>query len=185
MKYWQDWLPTLPAQYGGRSLTLLRQGVQTEWRQERRRGEEGGLLQEGQEDSRLQEDRPPPNRGNTPDISVTSEVTILTETFYSGTNWPQTSLRHLLWTVHLRWFSLTSCSTLEPGSLSSCSTHCRAPGFLSLCVMSRVNTIFPIITYKLIIEHSESADRRSEPSVNKTKILKFNKKFFFQSSVNI
>ena len=60
--------------------------MQTEWRQERRRGEEGGLLQEGQEDSRLQEDRPPPNRGNTPDISVTSEVTILTETFYSGTN---------------------------------------------------------------------------------------------------
>ena len=57
-----------------------------EWRQERSLGEEGGLLQEGQEDSRLQEDRAPGNRGNTPDISVTSEVTILTETFYSGTN---------------------------------------------------------------------------------------------------
>ena len=50
-------------------LTLLRQGVQTEWRQPRRRGLMLGLLQEGQVDSRLQGERGLGSRGNTPDIS--------------------------------------------------------------------------------------------------------------------
>ena len=48
---------------------MLRQGVQTEWRQPRRRGVMLGLLQEGQEVSMVEVERGLGSRGSTPDIS--------------------------------------------------------------------------------------------------------------------
>ena len=48
---------------------MLRQGVQTEWRQPRRRGVRLGLLQEGQVVSMVEGERGLGRRGNTPDIS--------------------------------------------------------------------------------------------------------------------
>ena len=63
-------------------LTLFRQGVQTVWRQPRRRGLRLGLLQEGQVVSRVQGERGLGTRGNTPDISTSDHFTAPTETFY-------------------------------------------------------------------------------------------------------
>ena len=93
-----------------------------EWRQERRRGEVGGLLQEGQEEvSRVQALG---KRGNTPDISLTSEVTTLTETFYSQTDRsPHSDHCTASDSQSQRIFYVLQHCTAKPRTLGSCSTE--------------------------------------------------------------
>ena len=95
-----------------------------EWRQERRRGEVGGLLQEGQEVQEVSRLQALGNSGNTPDISLTSEVTTLTETFYSQTDRsPHSDHCPASDSPSQRIFYVLQHCTAKPSFLGSCSAE--------------------------------------------------------------